>query len=157
MRRRDPEGGPQLIEQQVRPAQELQPQASDAERRVGLRWLGQRRQRFIGADVEGPQDHRSGGHRRGHRGQDVNLLGLRREPLRAKEEKFAAQQADAVGSRGGGSLRVFQTGGVATDFDSPAVAGHGRGRIGEDRGRTADRPDGVGRRIDQNRPLVAIE
>ena len=88
--------------------------------------MGQCRERLIGPHVERSQDHRPLAHRRGDLFEDRDLLILRREAIGTEEQELAAQQADAVGARGGGAPSVVHAGRVAADLDAATIAGDGR-------------------------------
>jgi len=154
---RDAERRAQLIEQQVRTSKQLQPQSPHAQRRVGLGWLGQRRQRLIGADVERSQDHRPPAHRRGHGFEDRDLLIFRREAIGTEEKKLAPQQTDPIGAGRGGSQCILDARGVASDLHPATVASHRRLGVGGSLRRWLQRGDGIGGRIDHECPLVPIE
>ena len=101
----------------------MQSQTPHTERWVGLAGLGQRRQWFVRADIEGAQYDRAAAKSRDHLVQHGYLLHLARQGVPVHEEKLAPQEPDPVSAGRRCPTRVVHARGVAGDLQAPAVAG----------------------------------
>ena len=120
-----PQHGAQLRGEQVGPG-ELQADAAAAEERVGLRLLGQRAQRLVGADVERADDERAAAEPARDGRVRLGLLVLVGQLVAVEEQELRAQQADALGAVLDGRGRAVDVAEVREDLDGRPVRRDGR-------------------------------
>ena len=157
MRRGHPQRRPHLVQQQVRPTEQLKAQATHAKGRIRLGRLRQGGQRFVGADVERAQDDRTVAHRGHHLLQHRHLLVLVGQPLSAEKQELTAEQADAIRTRGGRAPGIIGIGGVAADLHPATIAGRRRLGIGRQWRWPGDVRDVLRGWIDDDDASITIE
>ena len=97
--------GPELVVEELG-ARQAEPDAADAERRVGLRPVGLPGGRLVAADVERPEHDRPLAHRLADPGVEVALLGDRWRRPPAEEQQLGPDEPDALRAGRGGRLRL---------------------------------------------------